>query len=590
MDTKPVIIAQNIHKQFKGPNGVVRALDDISLTVLPRTMTALIGPDGAGKTTFMRLVCGLMPLNGGLLTVLDTNVMQNPQEVQNRISYMSQRFGLYEDLTIQENLNLYADLHNVSIDQRQKRFPRLLKMTGLTQFTQRPAGKLSGGMKQKLGLICTLVRSPELLVLDEPTMGVDPLSRRELWAILRQMVREENLTVLVSTAYMNEASLCEKVIMLHQGRILAQGSPNDIKQNADGLCYTLAPANSEPPRELQARLLYHREHIIDAVPQNGKVHFIIKNTSSLHDLSAVKQHAEPQKIAAELEDGFMVLLHQNSPAHPAENIISNPLASLTPKNNASSPEIVIEVRDLVRKFGNFTAVNNTSFNVAGGEIFGLLGPNGAGKTTTFRMLCGLLPATSGLLSVAGINLRKARAKARANIGYVAQKFSLYGNLTIQENLNFFGGIYGLYGKRLFERIEEVKQQFNLLGHENKPSGLLPVGFKQRLAMAVGLLHQPEILFLDEPTSGIDPLARRDFWRRITELAAHGTTIIITTHFMEEAEYCDRILIQDQGTMLALGTPTEVRAQAGDHTTNMNEAFIKIIEQAHAARNQVKEAA
>lgn len=586
MDTKPVIIAQNIHKQFKGPNGMVRALDDVSLTVPPRTMTALIGPDGAGKTTFMRLVCGLMPLNSGLLTVLDTDVMRKPQEVQNRISYMSQRFGLYEDLSVQENLDLYADLHNVSLEARQKRFTRLLKMTSLTQFTQRPAGKLSGGMKQKLGLICTLVRSPELLVLDEPTMGVDPLSRRELWAILRQMVREENLTVLVSTAYMNEASLCEKVIMLHKGRILAQGSPDDIKQNADDLCYTLAPANDEPPRELQARLLYHREHIIDAVPQNGKVHFIIKSTSSPHDISAVKRHGEPEKVASELEDGFMVLLHRNSPAHQAENAIINPMASLPRQNHASNAEVVIEVRDLVRKFGDFVAVDNTSFNVTGGEIFGLLGPNGAGKTTTFRMLCGLLPATSGLLSVAGINLRKARA----NIGYVAQKFSLYGNLTTQENLNFFGGIYGLHGRRLYERIEEVKRQFNLSGHENKPSGLLPTGFKQRLAMAVGLLHQPEILFLDEPTSGIDPLARRDFWRRITELAAQGTTIIITTHFMEEAEYCDRILIQDQGAMLALGTPTEVRAQTGDNTLDMNEAFIKIIEQAHAARNQVKEAA
>lgn len=589
MDSKAVITAQNIAKQFKGPAGMVKALDDISLEVEPRSMTALIGPDGAGKTTFMRLVCGLMPVDSGSLTVLGVDVMRDPQNVQDRISYMSQRFGLYEDLTIQENLNLYADLHGVSLEQRQKRFARLLDMTGLTDFTQRPAGKLSGGMKQKLSLICTLVRSPELLVLDEPTVGVDPLSRRELWEILQQMVAEEELTVLVSTAYMDEAALCKKVIVLHEGHILAQGRPDNIKRKADDLCYTMTPPDGEPPRELQARLLDDREHIIDAVPQSGKVHFILKADSSPADISTLSQGLDAEKVAAKLEDGFMVLLHQNSPRHQDENAVVAPLPPTAAGTAAQSDKVMIEVRDLVRKFGNFTAVNNTSFSVTKGEIFGLLGPNGAGKTTTFRMLCGLLPATSGYLSVAGVNLRKSRAKARANIGYVAQKFSLYGNLTVQENLNFFGGIYGLHGKHLIERIEEVKRQFNLLGHENEQSGLLPGGFKQRLAMAVGLLHQPEILFLDEPTSGIDPLARRGFWRRITDLAAHGTTIIITTHFMEEAEYCDRIMIQDQGSMLALGTPEEVRNQGGGDIT-MDAAFIKIIEQAHAAKKQLKEAA
>ena len=590
MDAKAVITAQNLSKEFKGPGGMVRALDDISLAVPPRTMTALIGPDGAGKTTFMRLVCGLMPIGAGSLMVLGTDVTQNPQNVQDRISYMSQRFGLYEDLTIQENLDLYADLHGVSLETRQKRFARLLEMTGLAPFTARPAGKLSGGMKQKLSLVCTLVRSPELLVLDEPTVGVDPLSRRELWEILQHMVKEEQLTVLVSTAYMDEASLCEKVIVLHEGRILAQGTPDDIRRNADSLCYNIAPQNNEPPRELQAHLLDDHEHIIDSVPQSDRVHFILETKSTPEDLAAVTPGGNAEPVAAKLEDGFMVLLHRNSPARQDESAAIKPLDGTIGKFNAKSSDVVIEVRDLVRKFGNFTAVNNTSFSVTGGEIFGLLGPNGAGKTTTFRMLCGLLPATSGYLSVAGVNLRKSRAKARANIGYVAQKFSLYGNLTVQENLNFFGGIYGLYGKRLNERIGEVKRQFNLIGHENEPSGLLPGGFKQRLAMAVGLLHQPEILFLDEPTSGIDPLARRGFWRRITDLAAGGTTIIITTHFMEEAEYCDRILIQDQGAMLALGTPAEVRGRAGGGEISMDEAFIRIIEQAHARQNQLKEAA
>lgn len=578
METKPVIYAESINKQFKGAGEIVQALADVSLTVAPHAMTALIGPDGAGKTTFMRLVCGLMRFDGGSLRVLDVDVTKDPQIIQNRIGYMPQRFGLYEDLSVQENLNLYADFYGVGHDKRRERFEFLLKMTGLVQFAKRAADKLSGGMKQKLGLACTLVRSPELLILDEPTVGVDPLSRRELWEILQQMVDDENLTVLVSTAYMDEAALCAKVIVLHQGRLLAQGTPDEIEQYAAGRCCTMAPRSNEPARVLQARLLDDREHVIDAVPQNGQVRFILAEQVTPEDVAASIGALTPQEIDARLEDGFMVLLHQHTDA--AQKDVSAITAPGQIQVGANVGRVEIEVRDLVRKFGDFTAVNNTSFTVTKGEIFGLLGPNGAGKTTTFRMLCGLLPATSGYLSVAGVNLRKSRAKARAKIGYVAQKFSLYGNLTVLENLTFFGGIYGLRHRQLYQRIAEVEAQFNLAEHENDPSGLLPGGFKQRLAMAVGLLHQPEILFLDEPTSGIDPLARRGFWRRITALAAQGTTIIITTHFMEEAEYCDRILIQDQGKMLALGTPTEVRQKAGDSKLTMDEAFIGIIERAH----------
>lgn len=593
MDTTPLITARNIHKRFTAQNSLVEALKGVSLETAPGAMTALIGPDGAGKTTFIRMVCGLMLPDSGTLTVLNTNVALNPQSVQSRISYMPQKFGLYEDLTVQENLNLYADLHGVKPAERQKRFERLLHMAALTPFTTRAAGKLSGGMKQKLGLICTLVRSPELLVLDEPTVGVDPLSRRELWEILRQMVNDEALTVLVSTAYMDEASLCSKVIVLHQGQILAQGSPNEIKQNAAGLCYTLAPPNGVPARILQAQLWDDRAHIMDAVPQSGKVRFILNPKSSLNQLESLNRNpVNPQAAEEKLEDGFMKILRDYAEANDNESLKSMDVKepAIIRDTVLSQNETVIEVKDLVRRFGDFTAVNNTSFSVKRGEIFGLLGPNGAGKTTTFRMLCGLLPATSGHIAVTGVNLRKSRAKARANIGYVAQKFSLYGNLTVQENLKFFGGVYGLNGRYLNNRINEVKRQFNLMGYENKPTGHLPGGFKQRLAMAVGLLHEPEILFLDEPTSGIDPLARRAFWRQITALSAQGTTIIITTHFMEEAEYCDRILIQDQGKMLALGTPLEVRAAVGDKNGSMDEAFINIIEHAHAQQSATREAA
>ena len=268
------------------------------------------------------------------------------------------------------------------------------------------------------------------------------------------------------------------------------------------------------------------------------------------------------------------MMYQREAAGTDGETVSQPVNTLSGKPHGR--ERIIEVHDLVRRFGDFTAVDHTSFNVYKGEIFGLLGPNGAGKSTTFRMLCGLLPASSGTASVAGVNLRTARAQARAHIGYVAQKFSLYGTLSVKENLFFFGGAYGLPFRQIQERIEAVTRQFGLEAVADADADTLPGGYKQRLSMAAALLHNPPILFLDEPTSGIDPLARRTFWRQITALASEGTTVIITTHFMEEAEYCDRMMIQDQGRMIAIGTPDEIRHQGGDSPT-MNEAFIHIVE-------------
>ncbi|MEE9102683.1 ATP-binding cassette domain-containing protein [Pseudomonas nitroreducens] len=576
-DESPVIRATGLAKQFlvKESGKTVQALKDISLDIPRGQLTALVGPDGAGKTTFLRLVAGLLQADAGSLTVLELDVHAHPQQVQDRISYMPQRFGLYEDLSVQENLDLYADLHGVPHGQREERYQRLLEMTDLSRFTERPAGKLSGGMKQKLGLACTLVRSPDLLLLDEPTVGVDPLSRRELWEIIQQLIEQEQLSVLVSTSYMDEAERCAEVFLLHQGQLMAKGDPASIRQHADHLCFIATPPPEQPARTLQARLLEDHQNIVDAVPQSGEVRFIRQPDAEQSKLDQLLDGAPVRPVEARLEDGFMFLLRARS---DAEAVDMESLKSGTQRHE-DGEEAVIEVKDLVRKFGDFTAVASTSFSVRRGEIFGLLGPNGAGKTTTFRMLCGLLPATSGTLQVAGVNLRHARAQARRKVGYVSQKFSLYGNLSVAENLRFFGGAYGLIGKRLSQRMDAVSRQFDLSGQEDAPSGQLPGGFKQRLAMAVGLLHEPEILFLDEPTSGADPLARRGFWQRITALAASGTTIIITTHFMEEAEYCDRIVIQDAGKLLAMGTPQEVREQAGGKgsTLNMEQAFIEIVE-------------
>ncbi len=600
----PALLGENLHKSFAAPRGgpVTRALRGVSLSVAPGALTALVGPDGAGKTTLLRMAAGLLAPDRGELRVLGLGTTHGAQQIQERIGYMPQRFGLYEDLTVQENLDLYADMHGVPAGERRERYAQLLHMTDLQRFTARPAGKLSGGMKQKLGLACTLVRAPELLLLDEPTVGVDPLSRRELWDIVRQLVDTQGLTVLVSTSYMDEAERCAHVCVLHEGQVLASGAPAQLRARAAGLCHLATPPAGMAARTLQARLLDARTLVADAVPEGGQVRYLLRPGVAPQALSALLQGARTQAAPARLEDGFMLILRGLAPGpasathEAAARTQETAQAESTPATPdgaedtraAAAPRIptpaaapadsapIIEVRDLVRTFGDFTAVASTTFDVRRGEIFGLLGPNGAGKTTTFRMLCGLLPASSGSLTVAGANLRHARAAARRKIGYVSQKFSLYGNLTVMENLRFFGGAYGLAGRALRERIGAMLEHFQLAGHEHAPSGQLPGGFKQRLAMAVGLLHAPEILFLDEPTSGADPLARRDFWRRITALAEGGVTVIVTTHFMEEAEYCDRIVIQDAGRLLALGTPREVRARAGNAPA-MEQAFIAIVE-------------
>lgn len=598
------LVAEGLHKAFAAPgSGTVKAVDGVSLQVRSGELTAIVGPDGAGKTTLIRMMAGLLAPDGGSLQVLGIDVTADPQSVQDRISYMPQRFGLYEDLSVQENLDLYADLHGVPQEVRRQRFARLLEMTDLHRFTARPAGKLSGGMKQKLGLACTLVRSPDLLLLDEPSVGVDPLSRRDLWEIVQQLVDDEQLSVVVSTSYMDEAERCAQVFVMHQGRVLDQGTPDKLRERAGGLTFVAKPPPGVVARDLQARLIDAADLIVDAVPKGGAVRFIRQPHADERALDGLLQGAQAQARPEELEDAFMMLLkqHQRSeggagdaPPVPGKAPESSPAPSRTADaaqaTQAQDDEAVIKVENLVRKFGDFTAVASTTFAVHRGEIFGLLGPNGAGKTTTFRMLCGLLPATSGHLEVAGLNLRTARAQARGRIGYVSQKFALYGNLSVRENLEFFGGAYGLYGKALRERVQAVEHEFAL--EPDASSGELPGGYKQRLAMAAGLLHEPDILFLDEPTSGIDPLARRAFWRRITTLAQQGVTVIITTHFMEEAEYCDRMAIQDAGELLVLGSPQQVRDQAGPQgAADMNAAFIAIVEKARSERAQpVKEAA
>ena len=586
------LLGRDIRKRFQRESGeIVQALDGVSLETAHGTLTALVGPDGAGKTTLIRLAAGLLFADGGEVRVLGVDVSTDPRQVQDRIAYMPQKFGLYEDLTVQENLNLYADLHGVTENERRARYPQLMEMTALGPFTGRLAGRLSGGMKQKLGLACTLVRSPELLLLDEPTVGVDPLSRRELWQIISRLVDDQGLTVLLSTSYLDEAERCGHVVVLHQGKLLAQGRPAAVSDLAYGRMFVAVPPEDEKVSGFQARLL-DEPSILDAVPEAGRVRFVVNESpAETEEKSAPAEPSsfpfDPSKgplaattvtpVEPRFEDGFMVLLRQTT----SERQIAGAMTLQRPIERQEGAAVV-QVNDLVRRFGKFVAVDHITFDVRQGEIFGLLGPNGAGKTTTFRMLCGLLPATRGTLRVAGVDLRRARASARQRIGYVAQKFSLYGQLSVIENLEFFASAYGLRRERKRDRVDWALRQFELLPFARLPSERLPGGYKQRLAMAAALLHEPEILFLDEPTSGADPLARREFWRRITALAEQGVTVIVTTHFMEEAEYCDRVAIMDAGRVLAQGTPAELRTQARlkeRREPTMEDAFTSIVEEA-----------
>lgn len=571
-----LVSIRDVSKAFvvKSTGQHIQALSHVTLEVQSGTLTALVGPDGAGKSTLMRLMTGLIQADEGHVEVLGLDACHRAQAIQDRISYMPQRFGLYEDLSIAENMSLYADLYGLPKEGRQARFEYLLRMVGLLPFVQRQAGKLSGGMKQKLALACALVRPPALLLLDEPTVGVDPVSRKELWQIVQQLIDQEGLTVVLATSYMDEAERCDDVYIMYEGRVFAHDTPDRLANTAKGLCFLcdLSQYPQVSARQVQTRLLDRSDEVIDAVPQSGNVRFIVKPHVKL-DLPYPCEAVEPT-----LEDGFMYLLRM---AHPQPYAVGE----FSTKHDVHTVNPMIEVDNLVKRFGDFYAVNHVSFQVQKGQIFGLLGPNGAGKTTTFRMLCGLLPVTEGKAYVAGKDLRVAMAQARASLGYVAQKFSLYGSFTVFENLRFFAQAYGVDKKTLKTRVPTLIEQFELSDYQDVQAMYLPGGVKQRLAMAVGLVHQPDIVFLDEPTSGADPLARRAFWRRISALADAGTTIVITTHFMEEAEYCDQMVIQDAGKILVRGTPRQVRQQAGEtaeHLISMEEAFIRIVEQGREA--------
>jgi ABC-2 type transport system ATP-binding protein len=572
-DAAPVALeARSLAKRFHAGGREVQALRDVSFRVRHGIVTGVVGPDGAGKTTLLRLAAGLLAPASGSITVLGMDASRESLRVQSVLGYMPQRFGLYEDLSVQENLDLYAALQGVPGRERPARYAELMHMTGLERFLDRLAGRLSGGMKQKLGLACTLVRAPRLLLLDEPTVGVDPVSRRELWAIVYGLVRDEGMSVLLSTAYLDEAERCDEVVLLHDGSVLAAGEPARLTERMHGRAFAVTAPVSK--RDVLARVSA-LPGVIDGVIQADHVRVVTERaqTPDIGALLRVFPAARIAPVPPRFEDGFVALLRETRAA-PPPSAASEVIAA-----DAKPGAVMIEVRDVKRRFGDFYAVDGISFDVRRGEVFGLLGPNGAGKSTTFRMLCGLLPASAGTLRVAGVDLRRAAAAARGRIGYMSQKFSLYGNLSVRQNLEFFARVYGLAGGRHGERVDWALSEFELAEYADATSADLPLGYKQRLALACALMHEPDILFLDEPTSGVDPLARREFWERINALARAQVTVLVTTHFMEEAEYCDRLAIIAAGKLLAVGAPGEIKAAqaAPDGETTMEDAFIRLIE-------------
>lgn len=537
--TMHTVEIKNLTKTF----GKVTALDNLSLNIEKGKITGLIGADGAGKTTLLRMIIGLLVPDKGEISTLGFDPVTQKDELTPLIGYMPQKFGLYEDLTVIENLKLYADLKGINIKEpltptpsalrhtvsqgsffacsnlhpargEGNKIDKMLEFTKLAPFQERLAGALSGGMKQKLGLACTLLGNPEFLLLDEPSVGVDPISRKDLMQMVREMINPET-TVLWSTAYLDEAHSFDTAVVIDKGRVIYEGKPHDLGATA---------------QEFENKVI----NLMGGYKQ--EVSKIAENYTLLKDIK----------------------------------------------------DCTVEADNLEKKYGNFYAVKNNSFCIQKGEIFGLLGPNGAGKSTSFKMMCGLAKPTNGTARIMGIDITKDPEKARSNLGYMAQKFSLYGSLTVKENLEFFASAYGIKSKNRASKVQEIIEVFGLKDYADQKSEELPLGLKQRLSMACALIHNPPVLFLDEPTSGVDVITRRDFWNHITSLAKKGVTILVTTHFMDEAEYCDRISLFYHGETIALGTPEELKRKALELNPSpsrdegalptMEETFITLIKE------------
>ncbi|MFY9099829.1 ATP-binding cassette domain-containing protein [Aliarcobacter cryaerophilus] len=556
-----IISASNLEKTFTDNTNAIKK---INFSIFSGKITGIVGPDGAGKTTLIRMLTGLLAPTFGELKVLNYNMPNTSSDFLQQIGYMPQKFGLYEDLTVYENLKLYSDLQN--IENSNSRIDELLTFTSLKKFQDRLAGKLSGGMKQKLGLACALIKKPKLLLLDEPGVGVDPISRIELWEIVQKLL-EDDIAVIWSTSYLDEAQNCDEVILLNEGNCLYQGTPQNLKENMKDRVFLISGIFLQK-RETLTKIL-EQDEILDAVLVGSKIRINLKKNTTLSKEFIYKlgEDVKIEAIEPIFEDCFVDILNIKTKAH--SQLVENM------KNIEKSSLKLIEAKSLTKKFGNFVATDNIDFEIGNGEIFGFLGPNGAGKSTTFKMLCGLLTPTFGTAKVLGEDLYKSNSNIKNSIGYMAQKFSLYGNLKIKDNLDFFSGIYGLKNKKREEKIEEMIEIFDFKNYLHLNANSLPLGIKQRLSLACSVMHEPKVLFLDEPTSGVDPITRKEFWTHINGMVKKGVSIMVTTHFMDEAEYCDKIMLIYKGKNIASGTPDELKALVGPNAS-MQDAFITLV--------------
>ncbi|MCB1676020.1 MAG: ABC transporter ATP-binding protein [Halioglobus sp.] len=563
------VVIADVAKHF----GQVEALRGFSADIHYGRLTGLVGPDGAGKTTLMRIMTGLLVPDGGSVTLAGFDVVEDNDAIHIASGYMPQRFGLYEDLSVLENMRLYAQLRGMDADQHSGTFESLLDFTRLGPFTKRLAGKLSGGMKQKLGLACALMAKPKVLLLDEPSVGVDPVSRQDLWRMVQELT-DEGMAVVWSTAYLDEAERCESVLLLNEGKLEFDGPPRKLTRRIDRRSFRLEQVGATRRTVLSQAL--NLATVGDGVIQGDAVRVVLRDGADREQINALADAvgAKLEPVQPRFEDAFIDLLGggPGGTSALAERFAAVELESDT----------AVSCRGLSKRFGDFTATDSVSFEVSKGEIFGLLGPNGAGKSTTFKMLCGLLKPTAGEAHVVGRDLRRATGAAKSQLGYMAQKFSLYGLLSVRQNLEFSAGVYALEGRTRRERIDEMIETFDLQAYLGTSPDALPLGYKQRLALACALMHRPPVLFLDEPTSGVDPITRREFWTHINGLARKGVTVMVTTHFMDEAEYCDRVAMMYRAKLIALDAPDALKRAAADDAhpdPTMEDAFIHLVESA-----------
>lgn len=556
--TDIVISTKELAKNYGRGAKQVEAVRGINLDVHQGQIFGLVGPDGAGKTTTMQMLCGILTPSAGEASIAGIDVVNKADALGGVIGYMSEGFTLYGNLSVEENIDFFANLYNVPPDAATERKEQLLRFARMEDARNRRAGNLSGGMKKKLALACTLIYRPQVLFLDEPTTGVDPVSRQDFWKILYEFLAE-GITIFVSTPYMDEAERCHQVALLRRGKIIANDTPAALKNLLKGVAAELTAV----PQTRAVSQLRQTAGVSQVQVFGERLHLLLRDGAEQVDALPAQLEAagitvsEFKTTTPSLEDVFIAAIEDLRAADAPRR----PLASL-PENGVGqdailSNELAVNAQGLTRRFGDFTAVDQIDFTVRRGEIFGFLGPNGSGKTTTIRMLCGLLPPSEGTATVAGFDISRQRVAMKPSIGYMSQKFSLYNDLTVAENIRFFGDVYGLTPSRLAERRAWVLEMAGLTGKEHLLTRDLSGGWKQRLALGCSILHEPEILFLDEPTSGVDPVSRREFWDLIFALSVQGVTIFITTHYMDEAEHCHNLGLLYRGHLIANGSPAQL---------------------------------